>query len=414
MTTEIKQKNTETEIPEGWVETTLGEVVDLIIDHRGLTPKKLGGDWSEIGYRAISAKTIKNGRLANESQMNILPEGLYKKWMKNEVEIGDIFMTSEAPLGEHLIWKTDEKLVLSQRIFGIRTNNKVLNSSYFNYFIDSPYYQHELQSRESGTTVTGIKQSELLKTKVLYPPVPEQKAIADILSSLDDKIELLREQNITLEKTAQTIFKEWFGKYQVGDDLPEGWRDGKIGDLTEIRRGGSPRPIKEFISDSGYRWLKISDATATSSPYIFNIKEHIRKEGLSKTVLKKKGDLVLSNSATPGIPKFLAVDTCVHDGWMHFYDSKASNEYLYLLFLYIRPTLVSQGSGSVFVNLKTDILRFFELVIPPETTLNNFDYLIKPIFKKIYSNTTQIQNISKTRDSLLPKLMKGDLRVDVI
>ena len=133
--------------------------------------------------------------------------------------------------------------------------------------------------------------------------------------------------NEILEHTAKVIFKEWFDKYKTDDKLPEGWKVDTIGSLIDIKRGGSPRPIQDFISESGYRWLKISDATATDSPYIFRIKECIIKEGLNKTVLKKAGDLVLSNSATPGIPKFLAVDTCIHDGWLHFPSSKVSNEY---------------------------------------------------------------------------------------
>ena len=255
--------------------------------------------------------------------------------------------------------------------------------------------------------MTALKRVEIVK-----PPLPEQKAIANILTAFDDKIENLQAQNKTLEQTAQTIFKEWFGKYQVGDELPDGWRVGAIGDLVEIRRGGSPRPIKDYISDSGYHWLKISDATATVSPYIFEIKEFIRKEGLNKTTLKKKGDLVLSNSATPGLPKILEIDTCVHDGWMHFPESKVSNEFLYLLFLEIRPRLVQQGSGSVFVNLKTDILREYPLVIPKKSVFEDFDELIKPIFHKIKNNAQQIQTLKQTRDTVLPKLMSGQIRVN--
>ena len=138
------------------------------------------------------------------------------------------------------------------------------------------------------------------------------------------------------------------------------------------------------------------------------------KEGLKKTTLKHKGDLVLSNSATPGIPKFLAVDTCVHDGWMHFPSAKVSNEYLYLLFLSIRPKLLQQGSGSVFVNLKTDTLRQFETIIASKNDFDAFDNLIKPIFTKIYNNALQIQSLTKTRDTLLPKLMSGQVRVNNI
>ena len=217
--------------------------------------------------------------------------------------------------------------------------------------------------------------------------------------------------NEILEHTAKVIFKEWFDKYKTDDKLPEGWKVDTIGSLIDIKRGGSPRPIQDFISESGYRWLKISDATATDSPYIFRIKECIIKEGLNKTVLKKAGDLVLSNSATPGIPKFLAVDTCIHDGWLHFPSSKVSNEYLYLLFLSIRPKLVQQGSGSVFTNLKTDILRQYEIVIPDEKTFKEFDKLIKPIFERIYSNSSQIHEFIREREL---QINENDLNVATI
>ncbi|MBL4561824.1 MAG: restriction endonuclease subunit S [Labilibaculum sp.] len=287
-----------------------------------------------------------------------------------------------------------------------------ISPDFIGYLFRSRDFRKKVAQYATMTTRASLNGDSIKRMSFVFPPFIEQKAIAKILTAFDDKIENLQAQNKTLETTAQTIFKEWFGKYQMGDELPEGWRVGTIGELTEIRRGGSPRPIKDYISDSGYRWLKISDATATNSPYIFNIKEHIKTEGLKKTTLKIKGDLVLSNSATPGMPKFLAVDTCIHDGWMHFPTSKVSNEYLYLLFLFIRPTLVRQGSGSVFVNLKTDILRYYETVIPSVLTLLSFDNVIKPIFEKIYNNSIQIQTLKKTRDTLLPKLMSGALRVD--
>jgi len=244
-----------------------------------------------------------------------------------------------------------------------------------------------------------------------------------MLSSFDEKIEMLREQNKTLETLAQTIFKEWFVNFNYPDatgemvdselgEIPKGWRVERLGEALEVKRGGSPRPIQDYLSDSGYRWLKISDATATSSPFIFEIKEYIKKEGLKKTTLLKKGSLVLSNSATPGVPKFLELDSCIHDGWLHFPSTNIfSYQYLYLFFLHIRKPLLQQGNGSVFKNLKTDILKGWMMVIPDLKTMNDFNELIAPIFEKIKNNASQVQSLSKTRDTLLPKLMSGQVRV---
>ena len=242
--------------------------------------------------------------------------------------------------------------------------------------------------------------------KLSLPPLPEQKAIASVLSSLDDKIDLLHHQNTTLEKMAETLFRQWFV-----EEAKEEWRMIQFGDVVEVKRGGSPRPIQNYLSETGFRWLKISDATKESSPFIFDIKEHIKEEGLSKTTHLETGKLVLSNSATPGIPKILQVDTCIHDGWLHFPKSKFSNEFLYLFFKSIRSELENMGNGSIFTNLKTDIVKEFELKLPDNKSLNDFNEIIKIYFLKMLRNQKQIRTLTKLRDTLLPKLMSGEIKV---
>ena len=238
--------------------------------------------------------------------------------------------------------------------------------------------------------------------------VLEQTAIASVLSSLDDKIDLLHRQNATLEKIAETLFRQWFV-----EEAKEEWEVKPLGSLVTVKRGGSPRPIQDYLSDTGLKWLKISDATKENSPYIFEIKEYIKVEGLNKTAHLKAGTLVLSNSATPGIPKILQVDTCIHDGWLHFPKSHFSNEFLYLLFKKIRPELLQQGNGSIFTNLKTDILKEYPIPIADNESLLFFDNQVKPIFIKILKNQTQIRTLTAMRDTLLPKLMCGELTVGI-
>lgn len=242
---------------------------------------------------------------------------------------------------------------------------------------------------------------------ISYPSFPEQKVIASVLSSLDDKIDLLHRQNKTLETMAETLFRQWFI-----EEAKEDWEEMALGNLITVKRGGSPRPIQEYLSDSGYRWLKISDVTSLNSPFVFDIKEHIKEEGLSKTTLLKAGKLVLSNSATPAIPKILMVDSCIHDGWLHFPVSSYSNEFLYLLFNYIRPELLQLGNGSIFTNLKTDILKEYVIKHPDEETLKRFQLVIDPIFAKLLENSKQIKVLCGIRDTLLPKLMSGEVRVE--
>ncbi len=264
-----------------------------------------------------------------------------------------------------------------------------------------------------GTTIPSLRTETLNRLVFDIPPLPTQQKIAAILSSLDDKIELNNKINTNLEQQAWALFKNWFVDFEpFGGKMPEGWKIGKLGDFVDIKRGGSPRPIQKFLSDEGYRWLKISDVTSLSAPFVLNIAEHIKEEGLSKTVFLKAGSLVLSNSATPGIPKILDLDTCIHDGWLYFPKSQLSNEYLYLLFKEIRPQLLNLGNGSIFTNLKTDILRNFEISLPSTETLSKFQNIIKPIFEKELATQREIKQLETLRDTLLPKLMNGEIETN--
>jgi type I restriction enzyme S subunit len=306
-----------------------------------------------------------------------------------------------------LIKKKEEGWLQGSDCIRLRFSDKV-EPKFASYQFGTKYYQEWMFQNAGGATMPSLNQNVLKELPIRFPDITKQRTIASVLSSLDDKMDLLHRQNTTLEAMAETLFRQWFVV-----EAMENWPVDKLGNHVVVKRGGSPRPIQDYMSDKGLRWLKISDATKENSPYIFEIKEHIKIEGLSKTTHLKAGTLVLSNSATPGIPKILHVDTCIHDGWLHFPESIFSNEFLYLFFKSIRPELLQLGNGSIFTNLKTDILKEFELPIPDSKSLSEFDNLIKPTLNKLYSNTVQIRTLTALRDTLLPKLMSGEVMVEM-
>jgi type I restriction enzyme S subunit len=316
---------------------------------------------------------------------------------------GSVLLTSRAPIGYVAI--AENEICTNQGFKSLVPKENKCNSEFLYYWIKN--HVDYLQQLGTGTAFAEISGSVVKSIDILLPPLEEQKAIAEVLSSLDDKIDLLHRQNKTLEELAQTLFRQWFI-----EEAKDEWQEKQLQELLTIKRGGSPRPIQDFLSDSGYRWLKISDVTKVNSPYIFDIKEHIKEEGLKKTTLKKRGSLVLSNSATPAIPKILQVDSCIHDGWLHFPESSLSNEFLYLLFNQIRPELLMQGNGSIFTNLKTDILKEFTIKLPDNKTLESFQVKIDSIFNKLLANAQQIKTLENMRDTLLPKLMSGEVRIN--
>ena len=402
---------------EEWNQYRLIDILDTLIDYRGKTPKK-----TISGVPLITAKIIKNGRIETPTEFISFDD--YYSWMvRGFPKVGDVVLTTEAPLGE-VAQLNDDNIALAQRVVTLRGKNGILDNTYLKYFFLSHVGQQRLKARETGTTVTGIKQSELREVVVDTPPYDIQVKISSILKSLDDKIEVNRRLNENLEQQAQALFKSWFVDFEpfkngefVESELgmiPKGWRVIELQNVVTIKRGGSPRPIQAFLSESGYKWLKISDATACMSPFLFDIKESIKKSGLSKTVLLKPGNLVLSNSATPGIPKILGVESCIHDGWLYFPQSELSNYYLYLLFLHKRDFLLSQGNGSVFTNLKTEILKAMKIALPIKKILLDFDKIIVSLFFQIENNTKESRRLAQLRDTLLPRLMSGELKVNEI
>lgn len=163
------------EIPEGWAVEKLENCIDTIIDRRGVTPKKLGGDWVKNGIIALSAKVVKNGRLLDLSNANRVSLEMYDKWMPQKLTNGDILMTSEAPLGEFYYMYDEPDYCLSQRLFAIRAS-KNISSLYLYYELSKGNGISQIRGKSSGSTVFGIRQDELRKVKVL---IPNKKIMTD-------------------------------------------------------------------------------------------------------------------------------------------------------------------------------------------------------------------------------------------
>ena len=300
---------------------------------------------------------------------------------------------------------------VNQHVAIIRPDENRVLSSYILYFLQmiKPYL---LQIAAGGATRNALTKSMIENLELEVPDILSQKKIVSVLDDVQEKIRDNNEINKNLEQQAQALFKSWFLDYEPWDGfVPESWNIGKLGDFAEIKRGGSPRPIQEYLSDSGLRWLKISDVTSLQTPFVIDIKDHIIEAGVRKTVFLKAGSLVLSNSATPGVPKILDVDSCIHDGWLYFPESKFSKEYLYLYFKYIRQQLVNLSNGSVFNNLKTDILKGYPTILPDKDTLRRFDDIVVPMFLQMQNLTRESHKLADMRNALLPKLMSGELDV---
>lgn len=179
------------------------------------------------------------------------------------------------------------------------------------------------------------------------------------------------------------------------------WKEVHFEDVCDVTRGSSPRPIHNWITTSGIPWVKISDATATSSRTIRRTKEHIRSDGKSRSVPVYPGDLILSNSATPGIPKFMGIEACIHDGWLLLRNFRGIDKlFAYYLLVHERAALVEQGSGSVFTNLRTDILKKHRVLLPPMAEQRRIAALLSALDDKIELNRRMAKTLEQMLESV--------------
>jgi type I restriction enzyme S subunit len=263
----------------------------------------------------------------------------------------------------------------------LRPNPAKCDSKFLLYAIQSPKVQNEIKASEgTGSTVSNLRIPLINSLLITCPSLKEQQAIAGVLGALDDKIELNRRMNETLEAMARAIFKSWFvdfdpvrakaeGRQPAGMDaetaalfpkdfyeinqllIPDGWQLMQISELCLIGRGASPRPINDYMNGE-VPWIKIADATSADGPYIFETREKVTKLGAEKSVAVVPGDLILSNSATCGIPIFVELSGCIHDGWIYFRQLQGVTKiYLYHAFLELTDHLVLIADGSVQKNL---------------------------------------------------------------
>ncbi|PMZ75993.1 restriction endonuclease subunit S [Pseudomonas sp. FW305-70] len=362
-------------------------------------------------------------------------------------EVGDVVLTTEAPLGEVAQIKF-LPVALAQRIVTLRGKRDLLDSGYLLYLMQSQGMQEKLAGRSSGTTVMGIKQSELRKIEVTLPPIAEQCAITNILGTLDDKIELNRKQNKTLEAMARTLYKAWFvdfepvrakleGRWQRSQSLPglpmhlydlfpdrlidselgeipEGWGVGSFSDTVEIIGGGTPKTSNPSYWGGDIPWFSVVDTPKTGEVFVVDTEKSITQEGLdgSSAKLIPKGTTIISARGTVGNLAIASRDMTFNQSCYGLRGADGTGDYfVYLLAMQMVSQLKSMAHGSVFSTITRQTFEATQRPEPPPAIFQEFEKYVAPWFEVILSNVESSRSLAQLRDTLLPKLISGELRV---
>ena len=400
-------------LPKGWKIKELNRVIVDIIDYRGKTPRKLGGNWSESGTIALSAMNVKQGQLVNLEKARFVNGELYNKWMKSEVTKGDILMTSEAPLGETYLIPDDRKICLSQRLFCIRANPKVVLPRFLFYFFNSPISRKHIDLRATGTTVLGIRQSDLREIPIVVPPLATQRKIAAVLSAYDDLIENNTRRIKILEDMAQTLYREWFVHFRFpGHEnvrmvesplglIPQGWQVKSFGEVSlNFDRQRKPLSGRVRAKMQGeYPYYGAAKVLDHINDYLFN----------GRYLLIGEDGSVVTEDGKPVLQ--LVTGKFWVNNHTHVVQGKSpiSTNFLYLFISNVAVLGYVTGSAQPKINQQN--LNRIPVISPPQKLLEKFDQMIESNFENITALKLKNASLLQTRDLLLPKLISGEIDI---
>jgi len=289
--------------------------------------------------------------------------------------------------------------VCSTDIWVCRAKNN-FDQNFLFYFLANQEFVDTANSTDEGTRMPRADWSFLKKTIWNIPPLPEQKAIAEVLSSLDDKIDLLTRQNKTLEDIAQAYFRKWFI-----EDACNKWEVGKLGDEFNITMGQSPR-------GETYNDLKIG-LPFFQGKAEFGFRFPLEKQYCSEPIkIAEKFDTLLSVRAPVGALNMAMYRCCIGRGLAVPIHKKGYKHYTFYKMKSLQEVFDTfDDDGTVFGSISREKFLSIDNVIPPEKLVCSFDNFARHIDLKIYENTIQIRTLAKLRDTLLPKLINGEIRV---
>lgn len=368
-----------------WKEYKLGEILNLIT--KGTTPSH-GVGFVEKGINYIKSDAIDyNGKL-DKSRFAQIDSSTHEKFKRSQLAEDDIlYSMAGIYLGKNAIVSKDVLPANTNQALAILRLNKVKAiPRYVSYYLSQPQIIDFVNNMSGQSAQPNINFEEIKSIEITLPPVPEQSLIANVLSSLDDKIDLLHRQNATLEAMAETLFRQWFV-----EEAKEDWDEGKLSDLVVVKYGKDHKKLfngKIPVYGSG-GIMRYADKA------LYN---------LESVLIPRKG--TLSNVIYIDEP-FWSVDT------MFYTEMKKQNIAKFIFYFVKGLDLASMNVGSAVPSMTTELLNNLPIDIPSDVILKQFEQALAPLYKKMKSNQTQIRILTALRDTLLPKLMSGEVRVEM-
>ncbi|XHX75715.1 MAG: restriction endonuclease subunit S (plasmid) [Stenomitos frigidus ULC029] len=424
-----------------WKIVPTGDLCTGIYDGPHATPKK-----TNDGPIFLGISNLSQGRI-DLSNTEHLSEEDFVKWTRRITpQPGDVVFSYETRLGEVGLIPEGLKCCLGRRMALMRPNPSKADSRFLLYAYLSPEFQATIRARTiHGSTVDRIPLIEFPSFPIRVPPLDEQKAIAHILGTLDDKIELNQQMNHTLESIARALFKSWFidfdpvrakldrrqpagmdaetaalfpAEFEAGGaigKIPKDWKVKPIGDAVKTVGGATPSTSEPAYWEEGsFYWSTPKDLAPLSSPVLLDTERRITEKGLQKisSGLLPKGTLLLSSRAPIGYLAIAEIPLAINQGYIAIVcGQELSNHYVLRWVQFNMDVIEGRANGTTFMEISKKNFRPIPALVPPQQVLQVFNNQAEFIHQQVVNNLRQNKTLASIRDALLPKLLSGEIRV---
>ena len=307
------------------------------------------------------------------------------------------------------------RYLLSSNLIKFTVNPKEADPVFVFYYFRSWYGQQEILAHVNTTGVPKIERAleSLRNFRVPKPSLSEQQAIASMLGALDDKIELNRRMNETLEALAQSLFKSWFVD-ATQSALPKGWREVPFTETVEIIGGGTPKTSVAEYWGGDIPWFSVVDSPQGSDLFVIDTEKKITQAGVenSSTQVLSVGTTIITARGTVGKIALVGVPMAMNQSCYGLRGKAGKNGFhTYFVTRALVSQLQQHAHGSVFDTITRDTLAGVQVALPPPAIVEQFEEKVSPLMGRIRNNLHESRTLAALRDALLPKLLSGELRL---